>query len=30
MGHSSIATTQIYLHTSRSAEAKKLMAGTRL
>ena len=30
MGHSSIATTQIYLHTSRSAEAKKLIEGTRL
>ena len=30
VGHSSIATTQIYLHTSRSAEAKKLMVGTRL
>ena len=30
LGHSSIATTQIYLHTSRSAEAKKLMEGTSL
>jgi site-specific recombinase XerD len=30
MGHSSIATTQIYLHTGRSAEAKKLMEGTSL
>jgi len=30
LGHSSTATTQIYLHTSRSAEAKKLMEGTSL
>jgi site-specific recombinase XerD len=30
MGHSSVATTQIYLHTSRSAEAKKLIEGTRM
>jgi site-specific recombinase XerD len=30
MGHSSVATTRIYLHTSRSAEAEKLIEGTRL